>query len=69
MDNKMMTNLKVSTGSYNVSNKWVASGVLLITEGAVNRDIKLGPSEPRFDSEKKANEYVYVMAKKKLPLN
>ena len=62
-----MTNFKVSAGSYKVADKWVASGVLLIDQGATQRDIKLGPSEPRFHSEEEANQYVHVLAKKKLP--
>ena len=64
-----MTNLKVSAKSYKARDKWVASGVLWITEGATSIQTKLGPSEPRFNSEKEANQYVYVLAKKKLPRN
>jgi len=64
-----MANLKVSTGSYKVADKWVASGVLWINEGAIDRQIKLGPSGSKFDSEEKANQYVHVLAKKYLPRN
>lgn len=64
-----MSTFKVSTGSYKVAEKWVASGVLLIDEGATQRDIKLGPSEPRFRSEEDADRYVHVLAKKHLPVN
>jgi len=62
-----MTNFKVSVGSYKVADKWVASGVLLIDEGSTQRDIKLGPSEARFDSKEDADKHIYVLAKKKLP--
>ena len=64
-----MANFKISTGSYKIADKWVASGVLWINEGAIDKQIKLGPSEPKFDSEEDANQYVYVLAKKKLPRN
>ena len=50
-----------------VADKWVASGVLWINEGAIDRQIKLGPSELKFDSEEDVNQYVHVLAKKKLP--
>ena len=62
-----MTNFKISTGSYMVADKWVASGVLWINEGAIDRQVKLGPSESKFDSEEEANQYVHILAKKKLP--
>jgi len=64
-----MTNSKVSTSSYKVANKWVASGVLWINDGAIDRQIKLGPSESKFNSEEEANQYVHVLAKKHLPRN
>lgn len=60
-----MTNFKVSVGSYKVADKWVASGVLLIDEGAMQKDIKLGPSGAKFDSKEEANQHVYFLANKK----
>lgn len=62
-------NFRVSTRSYKVADKWVASGMLLIDEGTTQRDIKLGPSESKFLSEKEANYYVHLLAKKKLLKN
>ncbi len=59
-----MTKFKVLASSYKVGGKWVASGVLWINNGATDEDVKLGPSESKFDSVEKANGYVHVLAKK-----
>ena len=60
-----MTKVKVSPNSYKVGDKWVASGVLLVNQGAIDRDIKLGP-EGIFDSKEEANRYVPILAQKRL---
>ncbi len=59
-----MTYTKVSLKSYKVADKWLAFGVLWIHDGNIDKDIKLGPSEPKFDSKEEADRYVHFLAKK-----
>jgi len=59
-----MAQFKISAESYKVGDKWVASGVLWINEGATDTQMNLGPSEPRFDSKEDADKYVRFLAEK-----
>ena len=62
-----MTKYRISDGSYEKDNKWVSAGVLLISNGGTDQDIKLGPSEAKFSTQEAAKNYLFVLSRKRCP--